>query len=689
MTQTSQATMNELNVARHNYPIAYLSYSSFSKFHKNPGGWKEQYILHNKYFKSSPAMVVGKMAHSVVENYLNGSMTVEQSVDHAINYLGTIPDSDIKWWKTGSREKILKDFTSAWKMYFDEMPTYENVLLIEKQLTSIATDSLQGRTLSSPIPFLWIPDLVFRENGKIVIEDFKFKSSHTDTSDGIEPMYWFQSLFYYYLVKNELKEEPAEMRFREIKISKNKDNSSQHNIITINFKSEEFEFMKAHFWYQVLWFFKFIENADEDSYFPYNIYDQIDGKETFNAMQSTVFGYKMDTAKKSDLVKMEKEEFKNTKFIESNTPTSIEGKIKYKFQEFGIALEFSEKKEWYAYDRYLFIPSRWVKMSEVKKYAEDVSQATEFENVRIVAPVPWTKYVGVEVPREERWIANADKKISFPIGRDIDKKLYSLDLSNSNTPHLIVAGRSGSGKSVLLKNFIKQPSKNTIFAVIDPKRVEFWPLYRDPKNNIGLYGTNITEAVSILSHVRDEMNRRYAELEKKWLTDISETKYKRIVVLIEEMAFLMQSTEKIDEPTDAERYHKEYKIYLQKVEKQQEEMTFTIFGRRKPKKIQEPKPVKKIPASQVALSLLTEISAMGRACGIHLILATQRPSVDVIPGIIKANIPARLCFATSSAVDTKVILDGDYNAEKLSGLGDGLYIDWSGKEPIRIQTPKL
>lgn len=154
-------------------------------------------------------------------------------------------------------------------------------------------------------------------------------------------------------------------------------------------------------------------------------------------------------------------------------------------------------------------------MSEVKKYAEDVSQATEFENVRIVAPVPGTKFVGVEVPRDDRGEASVDKKIAFPIGRDIDKKLYSLDLSNSNTPHLIVAGRSGSGKSVLLKNLIKQPPKNTLFAIIDPKRVEFGPIAKSDPKKIPLYGSTITEATNILLALKKEMNNRYLELENK------------------------------------------------------------------------------------------------------------------------------------------------------------------------------
>lgn len=143
MTQPSAQTIKELNVATHNYPIAHLSYSSFSKFHRNPGGWKEQYILHNRYFKSSPAMIVGKMAHSVVENYMSG-IDINIAIENSITYFNNeVQDNEVKWGKTGSRENILKDFTSAVKMYFEEMPKYENVILSEKQITSIVTDEIQ------------------------------------------------------------------------------------------------------------------------------------------------------------------------------------------------------------------------------------------------------------------------------------------------------------------------------------------------------------------------------------------------------------------------------------------------------------------------------------------------------------------------------------------------------------------
>ena len=166
--------------------------------------------------------------------------------------------------------------------------------------------------------------------------------------------------------------------------------------------------------------------------------------------------------------------------------------------------------------------------------------------------------------------------------------------------------------------------------------------------------------------MRDEMKRRYQELESKGLTDISDTKYRRWVLIIEEMAFLLQNKEKISDPTDEKRYDEEMEKYQKAMREIEGNPLMGAMGRvKKPKAPKEPR---QVPASEIVLSLLIEISAMGRAAGIHLILATQRPSVDVIPGIIKANIPARLCFATSSSVDTKVVLDDDYGAEKLAGL---------------------
>lgn len=196
---------------------------------------------------------------------------------------------------------------------------------------------------------------------------------------------------------------------------------------------------------------RLIDNAGPESYFPYNTFDMMGGRETYNLLQSSEYGYAQQNQKKVEYIKMEKGETKETKFITSKETHLIEEKIKNKFMEFGIPLTFEKTLDGYAFDRFLFTPSRGIKMSDVKKYAEDVAQATEMENIRIIAPVPGTKFVGVEIPRAERQYKKYTKKIGVPVGVDIDGSVVDFDITDPNTPHLIVAGRTGSGKSEFLK----------------------------------------------------------------------------------------------------------------------------------------------------------------------------------------------------------------------------------------------
>lgn len=303
--------------------------------------------------------------------------------------------------------------------------------------------------------------------------------------------------------------------------------------------------------------------------------------------------------------------------------------MQFKFQEFGIALKFVEKKEGYAYDRYLFKPNRGVEMAKVRKYVDDVSQATEIENVRILAPVPGTAYVGVEIPRTDRkFIKHAGEKM--PIGKDIDGKTYSLDLSDPNTPHLLVAGRTGSGKSQFLKVLIESRPADVELAIIDPKYVEL-PQYKADCES-GYYGNEPLEAWYMLGMIKDRMNDRYKSMESDRVTDISKTQHRRMLIVIEEYASL--------------RLDPQYGTDIE--------------------------------------NLVIQITNLGRAAGIHMVLATQRPDVKIISGRIKANIGCRICFATASQIDSKIILD-TIGAEKLAGKGDMLYL-YPGQEPLRLQS---
>lgn len=567
------------------------------------------------------------MAHAVIELYMLGE-DIEKAKEAQFAYLNSINDADVKWGKKGSREQVIKDFNQAVKMFFEEMPTYRNVLGIERELRCEVTDIIDGTTINCPIPFHGFPDLIYEDGKKLVIEDYKFKAKLTTLEEGPMPSYWIQGIFYYYLVRGELKREPDEIRFREVKYSQNKDWSSQHNLITLNYKSEEFAMQKTYFWYQLLGMMKYIEDADQDTYFPYNIFDMQDGREAQEAMQHTVFGYKQNQGEKSDMVIIEKGDIKVTRFLETLMPETIEEKIKFKFQEFGIALSYEWKQDWYAFDRYLFIPSRGVKMSDIKKYAEDVAQATEMENIRIIAPVPWTKFVWVEMPREERKYSKFDKKYVLPIWRDIDGKLTTLSLEDSNTPHMIVAWRTWSGKSEFLKVLIESRPKGTLLAIVDPKYVELTRYRKDAM----MYGNAPVDAYVLLARIKEMMMERYSAMEKLWVSDISETKEKRILVIIEEYANLSLDWE-----------------YWKEIEE-----------------------------------IIVQLSNLGRAAWIHIVLATQRPDVKIISGRIKANIGCRVCFATASQIDSKIILDTNW-AEKLSGKGDMLYL-YPGKEPIRLQS---
>lgn len=614
------------------YPVTHISFSSMKLYHTNPGGWKEKYVLHNYLYKQSPSAIVGTMAHAVVAEHVRGNDWQEAQEAQLIQF-NKYPDENIKWGKTGSREAVIKDFHSAVKMFFEEMPTYEQVLLVEEELQYHITDTIDGKTVACALPFKGYPDLVYRENGKLIIEDFKFKNTHTKDEDGPHPIYWTQACFYYYLVRAKFNEEPAEIRFREVKWAKNKDGSSQHNVISMNYTSEDFQLQKSFFWYQLLWFVRAIEDMDQDTYCLYNTFDLMTGREAFDMMLKTQFGYAQNNDVASDLVKVDRAELKNPTFIEAKTPDSIEGKIKYKFSEFGIALEYKEKQEGNAFDRYLYVPSRGVKMADVKKYAEDVAQATEIGNIRIVAPVPGTKYVGVELPRTERIflgmeeLAKKENKI-MPIGCDIDGNMYNYDITDSNTPHLLIAGRTWSGKSEFLKVLIETRPKNTDLVIIDPKRVELTKYKRESL----LYGVESFDALEILKQLILEMEERYKQLEFKGINNIADMPgMRRIMCVIEEFGSLRLSE------------------FGNEIEAQIEKLT-----------------------------------NMGRAAGIHIILATQRPDVKVISGRIKNNIGTRACFAVASSIDSKVILEIP-GAEKLGGKGDMLYL-YPGNDPVRLQA---
>ena len=290
-----------------------------------------------------------------------------------------------------------------------------------------------------------------------------------------------------------------------------------------------------------------------------------------------------------------------------------------------------------------------IKVGKVRNLQQDIAYALAATEVRILAPIPGKSAVGVEVPNTRpamvtlgdvfREYPNAnDWSLPVGLGKDISGRAVFLDLAEM--PHLLVAGTTGSGKSVMLNGLLTSlllttDPRQVKLILIDPKRVELAPFARVP-HLITPVVTDVKKAANALSWAVAEMERRYEVLERMGVrslegyNDRAERQMPYVVVVIDELADLMMTA-----------------------------------------------------AAKVEDAVI-RLAQKARAVGIHLVVATQRPSVDVITGMIKANIPSRIAFAVSSQIDSRVILDAA-GAEALLGQGDMLYKPVSASRPSRVQ----
>ncbi len=299
-----------------------------------------------------------------------------------------------------------------------------------------------------------------------------------------------------------------------------------------------------------------------------------------------------------------------------------------------------------------------ISVNKINQYSNDIAMAlASSHGVRIEAPIPGKSAVGIEVPNDEiatvglreclesKEFYGAKGKLTFALGKDINGKYRVCDLSKM--PHLLVAGTTGSGKSVCLNVMLvsllyKCSPEELRLVIVDPKRVEFSMFNNLPHLLIPEIISNSDKTINALNYLINEMERRYEKFEEAYVKKIEEynetedvvsgkaQKLPYIVMILDEMNDLMSSNKKEIEDR------------------------------------------------------ITRIAQKARAAGIHLVLATQRPSVDVITGTIKANLPSRIAFAVSSFIDSKTILDR-VGAEKLLGKGDMLYYPQELPEPARIQ----
>ncbi|MER3445911.1 MAG: cell division protein FtsK [Candidatus Dadabacteria bacterium] len=333
--------------------------------------------------------------------------------------------------------------------------------------------------------------------------------------------------------------------------------------------------------------------------------------------------------------------------------------IEEKLSDFGVSGKITEIRPGPVITMFEYKPAPGIKINKIASLTGDLAMGLSALSVRIIAPIPGKDVIGIEVPNprreivvlrellEDREFNNSKSILTLALGKDISGKPFYMDLRKA--PHLMIAGTTGSGKSVLLHSVIasmlyKASPYELKFIMIDPKMLEL-SIYEDIPHLLHPVVINPKESAAALRWAVREMEERYRLMSEEGVRDIesynrsiekleSQDKWQKwlpyIVIVIDELADLMMVA---------------------------------------PREVEES---------------ITRLSQMARASGIHLIVATQRPSVDVVAGLIKANFPARISFLVSSRIDSRIILDTT-GAEQLLGRGDMLFLQPGTSKLIRIQ----
>lgn len=330
------------------------------------------------------------------------------------------------------------------------------------------------------------------------------------------------------------------------------------------------------------------------------------------------------------------------------------------FQSFGVDVKIIHADLGPTVTKYEVKPGLGVKVNKIVNLADDLALALAAKDIRIEAPIPGKPYVGIEVPNRtiatvsfreviEKQPRHPGKVLEVPLGKSVTGQIMTADLTKM--PHLLIAGSTGSGKSVMINVIITsilmhaRPDEVKLM-LIDPKMVEL-SVYNDIPHLLLPVVTDPKKAANALNKAVTEMEDRYQRFEAAAVRDIKEY------------------NNKVRENN------------ADKANPVMQEMPFLVIV------IDELADLMMVAGNEVETSIV-RLAQKARAAGVHLIIATQRPSVDVITGLIKANIPSRIAFAVSSGIDSRTILDMN-GAEKLLGRGDMMFAPLGLSKPVRVQ----
>lgn len=664
-----------------------ISVSQLWTLMRDWGAWQNQYLFNNYDNEVWQAAAIWILAHTFCEFLIRSGWDELYSINATYDCIWDYGDSTyiinpnklqkdlseateqeildnfwtklVDFGKSWSRQKLTDSLKWAINAYLSEKINFWDVLWVEVSMSHEITEQILDYKFESPVPLKCISDVVCRltEDRQIItadkevltipawslyIEDYKFKEKYSDMEFD-NPQYFFQAMFNYYCVQREFWETPAFMNFREIKYTKNRDWSSQQQLVTYVFSWEDFEIQKTYFWRYLMWSIKYMEFLQENDVI-YNVFDftywtkawrkQLAFYESVDVKDLKV---KMSVSNKSNKswnnMSWHKfnllDKWKKLQKWEMAEIITTEDKIRSKLREFWIELIFIKTIEWYSYNQMLFELWRWVQVSHVKNKENELSLATKVGNIRVVWVVWDTWYIWIDVPRDERVYLNISKYkkkarwLKFPIWNNISWETIEADLTDSNFPHILIQWATWWGKSSQLRVIADCLYWKADLILVDTKLTEL-------DESKGEYLTEEDEIFSVLE--REYLNIKFRSnlFKSAGVKDIEEynkkvkpkDRIKHKVFIIDELADLRLS-----------EFGKEIEIRLEK------------------------------------------ISNIWRSAGIHLILASQRFDTKVLSGRLKNNIPTRISYRTWSEVDSRVLLDVN-GAEKLLWKWDCLFKDW-------------
>lgn len=688
----------------------YFSPSSMRSFSVNPILFRIKYLNRDVIDSThSPVFMLGSAFHLAMEVYYGGSdeyvvsnesEAIQFGLQAGLEFIEKYPDGMIGWNTTyQNKQQVMDKFSFAFNSYVKEMPyRTDNIMMIEDGLHEKIDVEWKGQKIKLPVALKGYPDRVdTTDDGELEIIDYKTVSAFS-REDKIDAAKILQAVVYYFLVYAQTGRMPVRTVYEEVKVSKNRDGSPQVRRYDFNYAENELFFDFFFRFYQdmiraingeMVWIpnidamfdneialIAYINRLDE----PEEVAKQMKEQQTDNI--TDLLRSKVASASNMNkLMSTIEQQFISGKTLNYKDMT-IEQRIESKMAEHGMLVKHVDTVAGATVDLFRFEPSVGIKMTRIKSYAADIEQVTGKSGVRILAPIPNTTYIGFEIPKTDRvFHSNAPKAtgLKVPVGIDIFGETQLLDISDA--PHVLIAGTTGGGKSVMLNSILESVKGNAEFWLGDPKGVELMGIESER------FAEEPEEIRSMLEDLVEEMDARYAQMKTKGLKKYDGTP---IICVIDEFGdFILENPGGLRIPaydnwTQGRLYREFLKQNPQLTPEQKEEAEeyskdtlVNILDQAAQSKVSKY-------MEYSGEDLVVKLAQKARAAAIHLIIATQRPSVDVVTGRIKANFPTRIALRTAAEVESRIILDQP-GAEKLQGKGDALILRSDSAELTRVQ----